>query len=107
MSKSALELLMLAQIRDAHLPEPEREYRATEGRRWRWDLAFVDQRLLIDIQGGQRQYGRHNRPAGYQNDCDKANRATLAGWRCLHFTGEQVNDGTAIQVLREALNESL
>ena len=38
-----------------------------------------------------------------RKDAEKYNAATLQGWRVLRFTGDMVTDGSAVQVVEEAL----
>lgn len=99
--KQELELLMLA----AGLPAPEREYRFAPPRRWRFDYAWPDYRLAVEYEGiYQSAKSRHLTLKGYENDCEKYNAATVAGWRVLRFTAEMVSDGRALSAL-EALIE--
>lgn len=100
---SELEGLLLLQIRDAGLPEPEREYRITPGRRWRWDMAWPGPAVALDIQGGIWSGGAHVRGSGYTNDCQKANAAEMEGWVILHFTREMIESGEAVKTLTEVL----
>ena len=51
MSQSELEELLAFQMRAAGLPEPEREYRFHEKRRYRADFAWPDHRLLVEGEG--------------------------------------------------------
>lgn len=74
------------------LPEPVAEYRIIPDRRWRWDFCWPDQRLAVELQGGIWQYGAHTRPRGVQRDIEKARAATLAGWRVLAFTSDDLDD---------------
>jgi len=85
------------------LPEPEREYRFHPRRRWRFDFAWPERRLAAEIEGGTFVRGRHVRPQGYENDCEKYNEAALAGWRVLRFTGAMVRDGRAIEAVKRVL----
>ena len=105
MGKSELELLLAAQIQTARLPKPETEYRFHPTRRWRFDFAFphLIPPLAIEVHGGTWSRGRHTRGKGFEGDCDKSNAAVLLGWRVLQFTGDQVRDGRAIDVIVEAL----
>lgn len=82
---------------------PQREVRFDEVRRWRFDFAFPDVKLAVEIEGGTWQAGRHQRPVGFTNDIQKYNAASLAGWRVLRFTTDMVNSGEAIDVVRKAL----
>lgn len=83
---------------------PEVEFRFFPGRRWRFDFAFPEEKLAIEIEGGTWSNGRHSRGAGYESDLEKYNSATLAGWRVLRYSTRMVLDGVAIAQVLEALN---
>lgn len=72
-------------------------------RRWRSDIAFIDDRLLIEVDGGTWTGGRHTRGAGYESDCEKQNTAVLLGYRVLRFTSNQVYSGYALSAILTAL----
>ena len=63
------------------LPEPVREYRFHDTRRWRFDFAWPDIKLAVEIDGR----GRHQTVVGCRSDCEKANEAIRLGWRVLRF----------------------
>lgn len=75
----------------ADLPAPVTELRFAPPRRWRFDFAFPEQGLAVEIEGAVWTNGRHTRGAGYAADCEKYNAAVLAGWRILRFTSDQLN----------------
>jgi very-short-patch-repair endonuclease len=80
---------------------PVRELRFAAPRRWRFDLAWPDRMLAVEVEGGLWIQGRHSRGKGIENDMDKYNEATLMGWRVLRVSPEMVDDGRAlILVLR-------
>ena len=91
--------------------EYAREYEFHPVRDWRFDFLIADpdgsitkydpELILVDIQGGIWSKGAHVRGGGYQNDVDKMNAATALGWRVLWFTSEMVEDGSAIQFLKD------
>jgi very-short-patch-repair endonuclease len=103
---SALEELFALHCRAAKLPEPVREYRFAPPRRWRADFAFIDQRLLVEIEGGIWTGGRHTRGSGFEADAAKYNAATILGYRVLRFSGAMVKSGAAIETVTEALKET-
>ena len=76
-----LESLFLLLCRNAGLPDPEREYAAIPGRRFRFDFAWPDCRLLVEVHGGMWVKSRHRTGTGFIKDRDKMNLAQLAGWR--------------------------
>jgi very-short-patch-repair endonuclease len=73
----------------------EREWRFSD-RGWRFDFAWPAVKLAVEIEGGVRNMGRHQRPKGFTVDCEKYNAATLRGWAVLRFTTAMVRAGTAI-----------
>jgi very-short-patch-repair endonuclease len=103
MSKSALEAELALQIRALGLPEPVREYQAITGRKFRFDFAWLEHRLLVEVNGGTYTKGAHSTGQGIARDYEKANLAVLQGWRVLTFDGKSVKDGTAVEVIRQAL----
>ncbi|HIF5855127.1 TPA: DUF559 domain-containing protein [Vibrio parahaemolyticus] len=102
---SQLEKLLLQHIRALKLEVPMSEYRFHETRRWRFDFAYPDQLLAIEVEGGTWRNGRHNRAKGYEADCEKYNTAALRGWTVLRFTGDMIKKGVAIQMIEEALRD--
>jgi very-short-patch-repair endonuclease len=72
-------------------------------RKYRSDFAFVDNRLLVEVQGGTWVSGRHNRASAMAAEYERHNTLTLAGWRILYFTADQVHAGTAIKTILAAL----
>lgn len=85
------------------LPEPVEELRFDPVRRWRWDYAWPEYRLALEIQGGTWTSGRHSRGKGYKNDVEKLNAGQLAGWLVLWATTEQVQSGEAMTWVEQAL----
>lgn len=109
-AESPLVARLLLAIRADGLPEPSRHAGSALGelvfappRRWRFDLAWPDRMLAVEVDGGVWSGGRHTRGAGFIADCEKLNTATLLGWRVLRFPGSHVKDGTAEKMLRQAL----
>ena len=82
---------------------PEREYRFHPERKWRFDFAFPDKKLAVEIEGGIFSGGAHTRGAKYIKDCEKYNAAVLMGWRVLRYFTDQVIQGRAINDVLTAL----
>ena len=83
-------------------PTPIREHRFAPPRRWRFDFAWPDWRVAVELEGGAWARGRHTRGAGYVADCEKYNAATLAGWRVLRYAGPMLDDMG--QIVRDVLH---
>lgn len=102
---SVLEDTLAGQLRYAGLPEPVREWRFHPTRRWRFDLAWPDLLLAVEVQGGIYRGGGHTSVAGLKRDIEKANAATLLGWRVLMVHGDMVRDGSALSLIEAAIRE--
>lgn len=100
---SALEEKLLFQIRAIKLPEPVREFRFHDTRRWRADFCWPDARLLVEVEGMHWAGGRHTRGAGFDSDCEKYAEAALAGWLVIRCTGTHIKSGEALEWIRRAL----
>ena len=83
------------------LPHAIREFPFHAGRKWRFDFAWLDQKIAVEIEGGTHVNGRHNRHDGFEKDAEKYNTAVMDGWRVLRFTGAMVMDGRAINTTKE------
>ena len=98
MSKSELEEEFLAlfhsmqRIHQIRLPEPEREYIFARPRKWRFDFAWPDLDVAVEIDGGIWSGGRHASPQGLIAQYDKQNAATIRGWKVLRLSSNHLKD---------------
>lgn len=95
-SQSDPERALAFQIRAVGLREPVAEYPFALPRRWRFDFAWPELRLAVEIEGGTWTGGRHVRGSGYERDLEKYNAAALLGYTVLRVTPAMVEDGRAI-----------
>lgn len=84
--------------------EPVREYVFLQDRKFRFDFAFPEKKIGIEIEGAT-QYGksRHSRGDGFESDCEKYNLAAAAGWRVFRFTTKMVMSLEAMNFVLQAL----
>jgi len=82
------------------LPDPVTEYRFDATRDWRFDFAWPDQLVAVELDGGTWTQGRHTRGTGYRDGCEKGNAAQAAGWIVLHFTTDMLQEDPK-QVIRQ------
>lgn len=85
------------------LPQPMRELRFHPTRKWRFDWAWPEQRVALEVDGGRYALagGRHATDA----DHEKLNAAAALGWRVLHVSPQAMrrDPGAVIADLRAAL----
>ena len=88
------------------LPEPIAEHafaKAALGRRWRFDWAWVDERVALEVQGGLFTGGRHARGPALLREHEKLNAAAALGWRVVFCVPKDVQAGAVIDAVGKAL----
>ena len=79
------------------------EYRFHNVRLWRFDFAWPEYRIALEVEGGVYTKGRHLTPKGFLGDMEKYNEAAVLGWRLLRATPKQLRAGVAAQLVRRAM----
>ncbi len=87
--------LLIAHLIERGLPEPVREYRFYKGRKWRFDLAWVEHKIAFEEEGGTWVLGRHNNPVSFEQELAKYNAAAGEGWAVIRATPRMIEDGRA------------
>ncbi len=96
--------LFKALCRRQGVPEPTLEHHfAKPERAWRFDLAWLDQKIALEVEGGAWTKGRHTRGGGFIEDMAKYNRATELGWRVYRVTPSQLDTLDTVDMIRRAL----
>lgn len=98
--RKALENAFETKARQFGLPAWDTQYKLP-GRRFRWDFAWPEARLLVEVNGGtwsKRRKG-HSSGSGIARDYEKANTAALAGYYQLTFDAKMVRSGEAAETV--------
>lgn len=90
-------------LRSVGLPAPVREHRFHPVRRWRFDYAWPEQRVALEVDGGVWTGGRHTRGAGFIKDMEKLNTATIAGWRVVRVVPGKLCASATVGMLESLL----
>jgi very-short-patch-repair endonuclease len=83
-----------------------KEYRFHPTRRWRFDFAWPEVKLAVEVEGGIFINGAHTRGAHFQSDCEKYAEALVLGWRVLRVEGEMIREGRALDYIQKLLSYS-
>ena len=94
---------VLAQL--VGFPDPVTELLFHPKRKWRFDFAWEEQKLALEIHGGIHSGGRHTRGRGFVEDRAKMNEAVLLGWTVLEVTPEHIKSGQLRAWLLAAFNQ--
>ena len=90
-------------LRSVGLPAPVREHRFHPVRRWRFDYAWIDHKVALEVEGGVGTGGRHTRGAGFVADIEKYNAATVAGWRVVRVVPGKLCASATVGMLESLL----
>lgn len=106
---SELEETFHGQLRYAELLDGlVREHRFAKeiGRQWRFDFAWPEHKIAVELQGGIFRYDpSHTSVARMKGEMEKLNAAALMGWRVFTFHTDDVDDGIALNQVEQALRE--
>jgi very-short-patch-repair endonuclease len=102
-SLTPTETMFLDRLRARELPQPDREWRFTTERRWRFDFAWPSHKIALEVEGGVWTSGRHTRGGGFLADCEKYNEAAALGWRLIRVQPKELANYTTIDLIARAL----
>ncbi|MBO0505311.1 hypothetical protein FED29_017965 [Aeromonas veronii] len=94
---------VLAQL--VGFPDPATELLFHPKRKWRFDYAWEEQKLALEVHGGIHSGGRHTRGRGFVEDRAKMNEAALLGWTVIEATPEHIKSGQLRAWLLAAFNQ--
>jgi very-short-patch-repair endonuclease len=119
---SALENLLIWQLTAQGVKIPVREYRfaaehvgmgkgvrdrlrAADLKDWRFDFAWPDERLAVEVEGGQWSGGRHTRGKGFTEDILKYDRAMRLGWTVYRTEAGLIKSNEAVVTIAGLLEQ--
>ena len=109
MSRGYKENVVRAYFKEMKLPDCEFEYRFHPERKWRFDIAFPEYKVAVEVQGGIWIGGAHARGKFIMRDYEKLNEAQLIGWivlqvqpkeLCTERVADDIGTAIAIQKMR-------
>ena len=104
--RRALEDRFAQQIKAYGLPTPEREFLFHPTRRWRFDFAWPQFMVAVEVDGAVWTSGRHTRGKGFEADAEKLNAAQALGWRVYRYTATRIRSGCAVAEIRVTLERA-
>lgn len=100
-AESNLEVKALQALRAAQIPLPQRQHRLRLGDKdMRLDLAYPEFGIAIECDSVK----FHATTRGWDRDRSKNNLLNLAGWTIVRATWREVEDGTFVKLVVQALN---
>lgn len=85
------------------LPPFVTEHQFHPERKWRFDFAFLAQKIALEVEGGIWIAGGHSRGSGVKKDMEKYNAATQLGWRVLRVQPKDICTLETINMIKTTL----
>lgn len=85
------------------IPRPVHEHAFYPTRDWRFDYAWIEPRVALEVEGGVWTHGRHTRGSGFVKDMEKYNAAATLGWRVLRVMPDKLTAAFTVETIRRAL----
>lgn len=82
----------------------EKEFKFHPVRKWRFDYAFPEHKIALEVEGGVWTGGRHTSPKGFLGDIEKYNTATLMGWRVFRTTPDDLYKKKTLDLIKTAIS---
>lgn len=95
--------VVLAYFASFGLPTPVTEHHFHPDRKWRFDFAWLDQKVALEVEGGIWIGGGHNRGKGFAKDIEKYNEAVRLGWRVLRCQPKEICMHETATLLRDVI----
>jgi len=78
----------------------EKEWKFHPVRKWRFDYAFPDFKVALEVEGGVFTGGRHTRSLGFMKDIEKYNTAAVLGWIVVRTVPDELYTGKTLTMLK-------
>lgn len=102
--KKRLERMVAADINDCQLGNGcKRQHKFHETRLWRFDFAYPEYKIALEVHGGTYMRGAHSRGPQQRKDMEKASEAAILGWLVLFVDSNDVKKKVHIDRIQRAL----
>lgn len=95
--------IVAAYFKSEKLPDFVSEHQFHPDRKWRFDFAFLEERVALEIEGGIWTGGGHSRGSGVKKDMEKYSEAAALGWRIVRCQPRDLLTLETVKILRRAL----
>lgn len=102
-ARNLQDLKFRAYCRTLGIPDPKAEVQFHSTRRWRFDYAWPEHRVALEIEGGVFTGGRHTSGAGFLKDAEKYNYAACMGWAIIRCMPRTLCTGDTMAFIKRAI----
>lgn len=101
--KALQDIKFRAYCKSVGIPEPRAEVQFHSTRKWRFDYAWPQYRVALEIEGGVFTGGRHTSGVGFVKDAEKYNYAACMGWAVLRCMPRTLCTGETMAYIAQAI----
>ena len=101
--KERQDIKFRAHCRSLGIPEPRSEVQFHSTRKWRFDYAWPQYRVALEIEGGVFTGGRHTSGVGFLKDAEKYNYAACMGWAIIRCMPRTLCTGETMTFIAQAI----
>ena len=111
------------ELRLNKITQYETQYKFHPTRRWKFDFAWPDKMIAIEVEGNtfgrickKKVYGkvcnqrlaggRHTQGTGFEKDCEKYNTAALMGWKVYRIPSSMIKGGKSFELINEIFGDN-
>lgn len=98
-------ILFNALLKNNKLPTAITEVVFARPRKWRFDYAWPEYKIALEVEGAVWVQGRHTRGSGFLKDMEKYNAAASLGWLVLRTTPKDLLSAETIELLKRTISE--
>ena|ERR1017187_8555931 len=95
--------IVMAYFAECKLPPPVTEYPFHPERKFRFDFAWIEQRLALEVEGGIWIGGGHSRGSGVSKDIEKYNEAVRLGWKVIRCVPGDLCTMKTVKLIKDCL----
>lgn len=96
-------LIFFSSLDGCKIERPVPEHKFHPERKWRFDYAWLEQKVALEVEGGTFIQGRHSRGAGMGKDMEKYNTAAVMGWRIIRVVPAALCNTSTMNLLKSIL----
>ena len=85
----------------------QRYAKSKRSKRYRADFAHIKAKVIIEVQGGTWNRGRHVQATGYARDARKFNLAQFSDWQVFLLVSETATDQAVLQQIAQHIRHRL
>jgi very-short-patch-repair endonuclease len=95
--------IFFALLKSEKIPIPEIEYKFSKERKWRADYCWINEKIILEVEGGVWVNGRHTSSKGFLADIEKYNAAVCLGYKLIRVIPDKLLKIDTLNMIKQLL----